>query len=85
VNFRRLRRHSLPIVFLAVLLLIGVWAERVGAEEGGSGHYLPGSISSVLDGVSPTELFVLRPNGVYYDGSIGAAIPIADWTRRTST
>lgn len=49
------------------------------AEEGGSGHYLPGSFASFMDGVAPTETLIARLNVVHYDGEIGLnrAIPIA--------
>lgn len=49
------------------------------AEEGGSGHYLPGSMASIMDGVAPTETFLIRYNLIYYDASVSAqrAIPIA--------
>jgi len=52
------------------------------AEEGGSGHYLPGSMASFIDGVPPTETFLMRVNLVYYNGSIGAdkRLPIAGQT-----
>jgi hypothetical protein len=39
------------------------------AEECGSGHYLPGSMASFIDGVPPTETFLTRVNVVKYDGS----------------
>jgi hypothetical protein len=49
------------------------------AEEGGSGHYFPGSMASFIDGVPPTETLLVRFNGLYYDGSAGLnrEIPIA--------
>lgn len=63
------------IAALALLLvLLGV--RPAGAEEGGSGHYFPGTISSFLDGVSPTEVFILRLNGLYYEGSFDADRPV---------
>jgi hypothetical protein len=34
------------------------------AEEGGSGHYLPGSIASFVDGVPSDPAFVSRFNGL---------------------
>jgi len=46
------------------------------AEEGGSGHYLPGSMASFVDGVPLTETFIARLNLVYYQGSIGAERPL---------
>jgi hypothetical protein len=53
------------------------------AEEGGSGHYLPGSIASFIDGVPLTETFITRLNLIYYNGSLGAEqpLPIAGVTR----
>jgi hypothetical protein len=71
------RRFSTVPVF--ALLLLGALPKAASAEEGGSGHYLPGTISSFLDGVSPEPAFITRLNGVYYDGSFTAerGIPIA--------
>jgi hypothetical protein len=52
------------------------------AEEGGSGHYLPGSLASFMDGVSPSEAFIARVNVVHYEGKVTAnrALPIAGLT-----
>ncbi|MEA3274665.1 MAG: transporter [Pseudomonadota bacterium] len=49
------------------------------AEEGGSGHYLPGSMASFVDGVPLDETFIVRLNVLNYDGSISAdrKLPIA--------
>jgi len=47
------------------------------AEEGGSGHYLPGSIASFIDGVPATETFLTRLNVVNYDGSIDGNARVA--------
>lgn len=57
---------------LAVAL--GAWA-----EEGGSGHYMPGSIASFIDAVPPTETFVARYNMLNYNGDYrrGQPLPIA--------
>ena len=50
----------------------------VRAEEGGSGHYLPGAMSSFVDGIPAQPAFVARFNFVYYEGSYGVeAIPFA--------
>jgi hypothetical protein len=46
------------------------------AEEGGSGHYLPGSMSSFVDGVPPKETFIARYNLVYYNGDVAANEPL---------
>ena len=68
------------VLLLATSVAIAV--QPVSAEEGGGGHYFPGTISSLLDGVAPSEVFIVRLNGIYYDGSIGAStgIPIAGRT-----
>ncbi len=50
---------------------------RIRAEEGGTGHYLPGSIASFVDGTPSQPTFVTRLNGIYYDGSRSGALPIA--------
>jgi len=46
------------------------------AEEGGSGHYLPGAMASFVDAVPPAETVITRYNMVYYDGAIGADQPL---------
>jgi hypothetical protein len=46
------------------------------AEEGGTGHYLPGSMSSFVDAVPLHETFIVRYNLVYYNGSIGLNQPL---------
>lgn len=70
--------HSQTRTLLIAVLTASTYTGR--AEEGGSGHYLPGSMSSFADAVPPTETFVARYNLLYYDGSIavnGPALPIA--------
>jgi len=49
------------------------------AEEGGSGHYMPGSLASFMDGVSNEPTFIARLNFINYEGSNGTnrSIPIA--------
>ncbi|MGO8738884.1 SphA family protein [Rhodoblastus sp.] len=46
------------------------------AEEGGSGHYLPGSIASFIDAAPLDETFIVRFNGLNYLGSASAERPI---------
>lgn len=48
------------------------------AEEGGSGHYMPGSMSSFVDGVPPSETFIVRLNVLEYDGNYALALPFAN-------
>jgi len=66
------------LIFLLLALLPGL----AMAEEGGSGHYLPGSMASFIDGVPLKETFLVRANIIYYSGSIGAnkRIPIGGKT-----
>ena len=52
------------------------------AEEGGSGHYLPGAMASFVDAVPLEQAFIIRGNLIHYKGSIGKAqlLPIAGLT-----
>ena len=52
------------------------------AEEGGSGHYFPGSMASFVDAVPPEPTFIARINLLTYNGDIeiDRAIPIAGMT-----
>ncbi len=71
--------HSLT-KFAPALLAAGILP--VTAEEGGSGHYLPGSMSSFVDGVPAAETFIARLNLLSYEGSYdrGRPLPIAGVT-----
>jgi hypothetical protein len=51
---------------LVAMMLLSCSAQ---AEEGGSGHYFPGSMSSFIDGVPGDPVFVARFQYVGYDGS----------------
>ena len=46
------------------------------AEEGGSGHYVPGSMASFVDSVPLKEAFIVRYNLLYYNGSVSANVPL---------
>lgn len=48
----------------------------VRAEEGGSGHYLPGAMSSFADSVPPQETFVTRFNFLNYRGNYSRVQPL---------
>ncbi len=71
--------------FFALYLIAGVcWlAGSAAAEEGGSGHYLPGSMSSFVDGIPLKEAFIVRANVVNYNGNINASKPIPIGGRTT--
>ena len=83
----RSRKHPVPAAkwFLALFLISGVcWlAGPAAAEEGGSGHYLPGSMASFVDSVPLKETFIVRANVVNYNGSISAKKPIPIGGRTT--
>lgn len=64
----------------AILCGCGIFIQSsLQAEEGGSGHYLPGSMSSFMDAVPPAETFIARLNALSYEGSFARdlAIPFA--------
>ncbi len=64
-------------ILLAALWGCGILLQSpLEAEEGGSGHYMPGSMSSFVDAVPPRETFIARYNMVYYNGDIGANQPL---------
>jgi hypothetical protein len=76
-------RPRLAIAFAVVIVLFGPSLSEIAlGEEGGSGHYLPGSMASFIDGVSPTPVFIVRYNQIYYSGSVSAnkSIPISGHT-----
>ena len=49
---------------------------HVLAEEGGSGHYLPGSMASFMDGVPTKPTTIVRLNYINYSGTADVAIPL---------
>jgi len=64
----------LSVLFAVIgIALLPVFAM---AEEGGSGHYLPGSMASFVDSVPLKETFLTRLNMIYYNGSLGATKPL---------
>ncbi|MGP4842998.1 SphA family protein [Marinobacter sp. 1Y8] len=72
------KRKQLAVALLAAMIPLAA----THAEEGASGHYFPGSYSSFMDGVSPTDALIVRANLFSYSGSIDAsrAVPIAGMT-----
>jgi hypothetical protein len=54
-------------------------SSAIHAEEGGTGHYLPGSMASFVDGVPAQEAFIARYNFAFWDAEASARreIPIA--------
>jgi hypothetical protein len=77
------RRHPLPpagsrpgrsarVATIGLALLCGA----ASAEEGGTGHYLPGSMASFIDGVPLTETVLVRLNALNYNGSVDRSQPL---------
>src|SRR5262249_50327127 len=74
------RRAAISVALLASLL------PSVGdAEEGGSGHYLPGSTADFLDILPGEPGFAYANFPVFYQGSAGNGRPLeAGWWRSMS-
>jgi hypothetical protein len=75
-----MKDHSPKMRSLAIAVVCGL-ALTCGSlpaesEEGGSGHYFPGSISDFADAVPGSPAFIVRYNQLYYSGSVGANVPI---------
>ncbi|KGJ87350.1 transporter [Colwellia psychrerythraea] len=60
-----------------ILLLVCSFSFTALAEEGGSGHYMPGSMSSFMDGVPAGQTFITRLNILDYQGSYEHSLPFA--------
>ncbi len=75
---KRTRQRKVNKIFSFLMLLLFI-APTLHAEEGGSGHYMPGSMASFADGVPTSPTFIARLNYIFYDGEIDAnrSIPIA--------
>jgi len=69
---RNLAQAGRRLAFLLGAVGVAALPRLAIAEEGGSGHYLPGSIASFVDGVPPTETVLVRFNGLGYIGSTSA-------------
>lgn len=69
---------ALPVknyTFLASI--IACTALSAFAEEGGSGHYMPGSMSSFMDGVPAEPTFITRLNVIDYQGNYEHSLPFS--------
>jgi hypothetical protein len=62
--------------FVPAICLSSLLSMTGNAEEGGSGHYLPGAMASFVDGVPPKETFVVRYNVAYYQGGVTLTEPL---------
>ncbi|WP_018969196.1 SphA family protein [Rubritalea marina] len=66
-----------------LLMCFGGGLDYSLAEEGGSGHYMPGSMSSFVDSVAPKPTFLARYNLLNYSGERSLSMPIAGLTAET--
>jgi len=64
----------MPVLF--AVIVIALLPGFAMAEEGGSGHYLPGSMASFIDSVPLTKTFLMRANIIRYNGSVGPTKPL---------
>ena len=66
------------LLTLGSIVCFSVWmyVPNAQAEEGGSGHYIPGSMSSFADSVPPEEAVVVRYNFLTYDGAYSKSQPL---------
>ena len=61
----------------AVVLVAGLASAGFAqAEEGGSGHYMPGSMASFIDSVPTAPTFITRLNVINYEGSVSPRIAL---------
>jgi len=65
------------ILTLANMLLFTtmITSTTIMAEEGGSGHYMPGSMSSFIDGTPTEPTFIMRLNYLNYQASSDITLP----------
>lgn len=64
------------ILASAVLAACTCMTNSALAEEGGSGHYMPGSMASFIDTVPAAPGFMLRLNVLNYQGSVGPTVQL---------
>lgn len=65
------------VTYVLFLVLFFFFSLITQAEEGGSGHYMPGSMSSFVDGVPAAETIIVRMNVLEYSGSYEHTLPFA--------
>lgn len=68
--------RSTGILRILAVVATLTFARTGFAEEGGSGHYLPGAMASFIDGVPLKETFLTRINVVNYEGSVGGNVRV---------
>jgi len=75
------RRHHLLNLFLVPGIL---WTVSVEAEEGGSGHYMPGAMASFIDALPGYPAFAVENVFAYYGGDVSrnVALPVGGESTR---
>lgn len=69
---KKIQKYSTLALLGSSLALAG----SACAEEGGSGHYMPGSMASFIDSVPPAPAFLMRLNLMNYDASAAKNIQL---------
>ena len=62
---------------LVMSVFSSFYSIHVLSEEGGSGHYMPGSMSSFVDGIPDSPTFIARLNVLTYEGKYDKNLPIS--------
>ena len=70
------RLNRLKMTHMGLVGLFALASPVLRAEEGGSGHYIPGPMASFADAVPPREAVVIRYNFLNYDGAFEAEQPL---------
>jgi hypothetical protein len=68
-------RQALVVSVSALVFVLGARAGR--AEEGGTGHYVPGANASFIDALPGHEGFAVANYFLYYPASVAAQLPVA--------
>jgi len=63
-------------ILFVFVLAISLAPAALRAEEGGSGHYLPGATASFIDALPGREALAYLNAFTYYNGSAGASRPL---------
>ena len=66
-----LNKTMKPKLLLALTITANLLAPAIHAEEGGSGHYLPGATASFIDALPGREAFAYVNLFAFYNGSAG--------------
>lgn len=70
-----IKGFSIGVAMLGIVLA----AHTVSATEGGTGHYVPGTVATIIDNAPTQPGWVFNPMYLYYggDASASASVPVA--------